>query len=100
MNQYVDTDYLASRLPYNPRQIQKMAASGELPGAVRLRENGKWMFDLIRVERFLKEKEAEACRQENRTYTSAANTGGSRLSARASESMSRLEKRLYQRQGR
>ena len=54
------------------RTVQDMAASGNLPGAAKM---GKvWTFDPIAVRAWVRQKEAEACRE--RTSISAAPLGG------------------------
>lgn len=68
------------------RNLQDAALRGEIPGAAKM---GKcWTFDVVKLRRWVQEREEEACRnarpRQTRTGEGASSGAGSRSRARRS----------------
>jgi len=56
----VRSSYVAAKIGFTARAIQKMAARGEIPSAARF--GRVWTFDPARIGQWIRQREAEACR--------------------------------------
>lgn len=56
----VQTPAAAAIIGLKVRQIQSLAARGEIPGAAKL--GSLWTFDLAKLRRWITSREAESCR--------------------------------------